>query len=234
MLVLLQCFYLFSDFRQLTDFFLCAFKCSLRLPSCTSYPVCWYSPAKLTFLFTPYCLTQSLCFFLSVSLVNCERTGGTFHQRLPEKQKQPLSMERPNILHPPASLLFFCFPSFLTESLTLCSALVPPTPIPPNQPSTPHALSSATPSHPSPSLLHKLPVIDPGHIAVVFPPVCLLEPQHPGPALNEAPTKAHWWEAQCKRGWPQPRAPRTGHQLPKALPPHKDVHCGQRPERAQR
>ncbi len=42
-------------------------------------------------------------------------------------------------------------------------------------------------------MLHKLPVKDTGHIVVVvvFPPMSLLELQHPGPALNEAPTKAH-------------------------------------------
>lgn len=167
----------------------------------------------------PHCLT--LPFFLSVSLVNWERIRGelTFHQYLPEKQKQPLSMEWPtSILHPPFSLLFFYFTSSLHPFLSQ-SALYPICPVLCNPPW---------------SLLHKLPVIDPGHIAHVFPPVCLLEPQHPGPGLNEAPTKAHWWEAQCERGWPQPRAPRAGHQLPRALPPHKEVHCGQRPERAQR
>lgn len=151
--------------------------------------------------------------------------GGTFHPCLPEKQKQPRSMHAEGFLLP-------CFPSsaFLLPSLnrsTLCHAPLfsPISPLPympcPLQP----------PTYPSSSLLHKLPVIDPGPIVVVFP-MCPWEPQHPGPALNEAPTKGHWWEAQCERGWPQPTAPRTGHQLPRALPPHKDVLCGQGPERA--
>lgn len=65
-----------------------------------------------------------------------------------------------------------CF-SFFPPSVNHCPSAVhpslsPPTPLLPNQAPTPHALSSATTTHPSLSLLHKLPVIDPGHIAVVF------------------------------------------------------------------
>lgn len=50
--------------------------------------------------------------------------------------------------------------------------------------------------HPFPTapllLLHKLPVIDSGHIAFVCCVlVCLWEPQQPGPSLNEPATKTH-------------------------------------------
>lgn len=161
--------------------------------------------------------------------------GGTFHRLPPEKQKQPLSKECPtSILCLPASPRF-CFPSPLTELLPprLCTLILPlPPPVSPTYPAFYN--TPPTPTPPLLQLLHKLPVIDPGHIALVFPLVCLWEPQHPRPTLNEATTKTHWWEAQCERGWPQPRAPRTVHQLPQALPPHKDAHCGQRPEKAQR
>lgn len=147
-------------------------------------------------------------------------------------------MSHQHPLSPRFPSLLLSFPSYW---ITAPSAMHPYSPPPAS--SLPHIPCLLQPPHPHPhptpappllQLLHKLPVIDPGHIALVFPLVCLWEPQHPRPTLNEATTKAHWWEAQCERGWPQPRAPRTVHQLPQALPPHKDAHCGQRPEKAPR
>lgn len=118
-----------------------------------------------------------------------------------------------------------CFPSFLlSPSPSLNHRASAMHPSPPSHPSPTQSPLYPTcpvlcnhPTHPSLSLLRKLPVIDPGHIAVDFP-LCVWEPQHPRPTLNEAPTKAHWWEAQCETGWPQPRAPRIGHRLPRGSP----------------
>ncbi len=93
-----------------------------------SYPVCWYSPALLTFLFTPHCQTQSLCF--SLSLVNWERMGGTFHQKN-KNSPSPWSV-------PPTSfvpLLPFFFSTFLPPSPNHC----------------PSAVHPYLPSHPTPS-----------------------------------------------------------------------------------
>lgn len=130
-----------------------------------------------------------------------------------------------------------CFPSFLPLSflahwISASSATCYYSPRLPNQPSTPHAPCLHKPPTPSQYCYISVKLY-----CISRPCPCCFSHVYGSLSIqghNEASTKAHWWEAQCERGWPQPRATRTGHKLPEALPPHKGNHCGQRPERAQR
>lgn len=115
-----------------------------------------------------------------------------------------------NFLYHAAFLLFYRFTSCLTESfgpslLHPQPPSLPCCPSPSQSTSLPHMPCPPLP-HPSLSLLHKLPVIDPGHISVVFP-VHFWELQHPGPALMRAHKGPLMRGLLCKRMTPAKSTP---------------------------
>lgn len=129
-------------------------------------------------------------------------------------------MEPPH-QHPSSS----CFPPFLLRSflplwitLLLCTSITPTAPLLLTGPLP--QMPCPFPHHPSLSWLCKLPVIDPDHITVVFPPCVHRSLSIQGQTLMRPPQRPHWWEPQCEKGWPSPRAPRTEHQLPRGSPPN--------------